>query len=126
MPWQYQQDTGKISGGDGFVAVGFSGNAVCKNLPNCQDLKDAGPIPRGRYYMDRVDDSKGPVTIHLLPSPGNEMFGRSAFDVHGDSIESPGNGSDGCICAPRNARDEMNAGIAGGDVVIDVVLSGQS
>ena len=37
----------------------------------------------------------------LIPSPTNEMFGRSEFLIHGDSLEHPGAASEGCIILPR-------------------------
>lgn len=40
----------------------------------------------------------------LTPAPGNTMYGRTDFWIHGDSIEHPGLASLGCLCLPHAAR----------------------
>ena len=49
-------------------------------------------------------DSHGPLVIPLFAMPENEMFGRSGFLIHGDSVEHPGNASEGCIIAAKVDR----------------------
>lgn len=46
----------------------------------------------------------GELAIPLTPDPANQMFGRSDFWCHGDSLTDPGNASKGCIVAPFLAR----------------------
>lgn len=50
-----------------------------------------GPLPQGTYFL-QLHESKA-NWIRLIPSAGNEMFGRTGFAIHGR-----GNiGSHGCI-----------------------------
>jgi hypothetical protein len=49
-------------------------------------------------------DHLGPVALPLTPDPGNEMFGRSAFFVHGDNAQMNHSASCGCIILPREVR----------------------
>lgn len=83
------------SGGD----CGRSPEAV--NNPRMQSLPFVGPIPEGLYIiMEPVDTiTHGPYFMPLSPDPGNLMWGRSAFGIHGDSIVNPGRkaASEGCI-----------------------------
>jgi hypothetical protein len=44
------------------------------------------------------------VVMRLTPDPTNEMFGRSAFLIHGDSIKAPGTASEGCIIQSNPVR----------------------
>ena len=54
-------------------------------------------------------DSKvhGPYALALMPDSMNEMFERSGFMIHGDSLVAPGTASEGCIIIPRDAREAM-------------------
>lgn len=92
-------------------AIGYAGAFGYSNKPQFQNLKYKGPLPCGLYSMGpAIDHSKlGPVAIPLQPSPENEMFDRGDFYIHGDNVINPGHGSDGCICAPRFARERLNA-----------------
>lgn len=102
MAWTYQQSTGFLISAEGtkLFPPGYAGRGQGKNNPEMQDTHDVGPLPQGRYTMtDMVPDAPhtGRFTIILEPDAGNEMFGRSLFRIHGDSIEEPGTASDGCI-----------------------------
>lgn len=66
-----------------------------------------GPIPRGTYSIGGYTASKGPLTITLTPSRDNIMFGRSAFRIHGDSRQHPGEASEGCIIVGRTSRQTI-------------------
>ena len=106
----YEQRTGAIRYDNGkLIGIGYSGHGLGKNNPLMQDVKNVGPIPRGRYKKGKVYDSEhtGPFTILLIPDLKNEMFGRSDFKMHGDSIENPGTASLGCIVAERETREEV-------------------
>jgi hypothetical protein len=106
--WSYKQSTGEVFDTTGApLAVGYSGaKPDGYNNPSMQNVANVGPTPRGQYAMlePRNDPKTGEYSIPLVPAPENEMFGRSDFLVHGDSIESPGNASEGCIVLPLSAR----------------------
>ena len=110
--WTFIQSTGAFLKPDGsLLAVGYSGNwdglpppkgpTDHRNRPADQRLKDLGPIPVGTYSIGRPYNDiggKGPVVMDLTPDPGNEMFGRNDFAIHGDrSSPRTGTASDGCI-----------------------------
>ena len=116
MSWQYQQSTGNLTDPDGnFIQQGYAGgncgkNPEGRNDPDAQQLHDIGPLPRGIYLIEApVEHTKlGPFALPLKPSMGNEMFGRSAFFMHGDLIEGPpGSASDGCIIMARETRERV-------------------
>lgn len=112
--WIYSQRSGEMLKPDGTrLAFGFAGHSAGLNCPEKQDQHGMGPLPAGDYTMTAwiEDDSKsnppghlGLCVIVLEPHPTNQMFGRSAFRIHGyKSVERSGlNGfltsSDGCIC----------------------------
>jgi hypothetical protein len=93
------------------AATGYSGaEPNGKNKPNMQEIPDVGPLPCGYYTITGppFDDPKhGPFVLRLVPDPTNQMFGRSGFLIHGDSIEHPGAASEGCIILPRNVRQRI-------------------
>lgn len=108
--WTYSQSTGRLTDSSGaLAAIGYSGNGEGKNDPLLQELRDTGPIPRGKWIITEVYDSErvGPFALKLEPAPGTKTFGRSAFRIHGDSIAHPGEASDGCIVVPRTARKRV-------------------
>ena len=107
--WTYQQSTGQLTDANGtLVATGYSGAPAGKNDPTKQDVVKVGPIPRGNYAIGDPFSSPthGPFAMHLTPDPANQMFGRDAFLMHGDSLEHPGGASEGCIIMPRPVREQ--------------------
>src|SRR5262249_31861890 len=77
----------------------------CQNNQNRAAVKNHGPIPIGSYTIGprRPSSSRRDLT----PSPGNTMFGRTAFQIHG--CRYPASCSEGCIAATTNQiRDEIN------------------
>jgi hypothetical protein len=105
--WTYQQSTGNLLDGEGrAVTTGYAGNGWGKNNPQAQDQHDVGPLPCGKYKIGEpyASPKTGAITMNLTPDPGNEMFGRAGFRIHGDSLEHPGNASDGCMCIERPYR----------------------
>lgn len=108
--WFYVQRTGRLQFDGAAVTFGYSGKGAGKNNPDMQHVKNVGPIPRGVYTIGKPYDSKlrGPFCLPLTPHPSNEMHGRSAFLVHGDSLKEPGEASHGCIIATRAARRKMH------------------
>jgi hypothetical protein len=109
----YEQSTGLWKAGDGRVlAECYSGYSTGKNNPGDQNKIGLGPIPQGKYTLGTPQHTKpgetsphGPYVIPLTPDPGNTMFGRGGFLVHGDSIQSPGTASHGCVIPLKGKVD---------------------
>lgn len=107
-PWLYVQSTGKLYRPDGsHCADCYSGHGSGINNPAMQTVENVGPIPVGLYVIGEVDDHKGPLTIHLVPDPLNDMHGRHRFLLHGDNHFMNHTASEGCIVAPPAARAEV-------------------
>lgn len=108
--WIYSQSAGSIAHGGGDVlASGYAGAGIGKNNPAAQHLHNVGPIPQGRYTIGAPigTPTHGPYVLPLTPDPGNTMFGRSEFLIHGDSASHPGKASEGCIILPRPTREAI-------------------
>ncbi|KYQ89456.1 hypothetical protein DLAC_10125 [Tieghemostelium lacteum] len=123
MTWTYSQTTGRISGvfqGKPYTAQGYSGRGIYKNVPEYQYVKNQGPIPQGTYTIGKphVSVKTGRYVMDLTPNPNNNMFGRSDFQIHGDSILDPGNASNGCIVLSHDARVTI---YTSGDLILTVV-----
>lgn len=119
--WTYKQSTGELFDAIGrTVGRGYSGAPEAKNDPSRQNEKWTGPIPRGEYLIGppRTTPTHGPYVLTLTPDAGNEMFGRSGFLIHGDSIRLPGTASEGCVILPRSLREAI---WDSGDHVLEVV-----
>ena len=123
MSWVYYQRSGKLYLNDSPIAAGYSGFGAGKNNPSAQEQVGVGPIPCGAYVIGDAlaeDPPHGPLVMRLSPYPETQTFGRSGFLVHGDSVESPGAASHGCIILPRPVRER----IAGWPDRLLMVLSG--
>lgn len=110
MSWTYEQSSGWLIDPSGKrLAQGYSGSGEGKNVTEMQDVPNVGPIPVGEYTIGsmRQTVNHGPDAMPLTPDPLNEMFGRSEFWIHGDSVHNPGTASEGCIIQPRFARDRI-------------------
>ena len=108
--WTYEQSSGKMFNLSGeFFSQGYSGSPEGKNNTLMQAVHNVGPIPLGSYTIEAPVDSKvhGPYALGLMPDSMNEMFGRSGFLMHGDSLVAPGSASEGCIIQPRAARETI-------------------
>lgn len=108
--WHYEQSTGHLyDAASKLLAVGYSGHGDGVNAPTLQDVHEVGPIPEGTYSIGEPEDTPehGPYVLRLTPAPENEMFGRSGFLMHGDSVVHPGMASQGCIIMPRFAREQV-------------------
>jgi hypothetical protein len=110
--WKYVQSTGELYKASGVLhSRGYSGRGTAKNDPTKQCVVDQGPIPRGDYTIGGAIDHPqlGPVALPLSPDAANNMCGRSAFYIHGDSASHPGQASDGCIImSPRSVREAID------------------
>lgn len=106
---EYKISTGEFNDGQETV-IGYSGNGPDKNNFGSIAIHDHGPIPPGMWYVGTAfDDAKhGPCVMRLTPASETETFGRSGFLIHGDSIEHPGEASNGCIILPRQTRERIN------------------
>lgn len=120
--WTYSQSTGEWRGVAGdLVAHGYSGCGDCKNRPDCQGVKNKGPIPRGRWQIIAEFDSPshGPFCLRLQPNDGTDTLGRDGFLIHGDSVKFPGEASQGCIILPRRIREYI---WQSGDIDLEVIV----
>lgn len=121
--YTYEQSTGKLysSISGGLVGTGYAGSGVGKNNPAMQHLHNVGPLPRGMYTIigpPRDTPLHGKYVLILIPDEGNEMYGRSGFLCHGDSIKEPGTASEGCMVQAHDTRVMM---WEGGDHRLQVV-----
>ncbi len=110
--WTYRVSDGSLFDDEQRrVAIGYSGRDVGKNKTEMERVKDVGPIPRGHYLIcePRDTDTHGPFVMPLEPDPANppQLFGRSGFLIHGDSVKAPGTASHGCIILSRPAREAI-------------------
>jgi hypothetical protein len=108
--WTYVQFNGQLlDAGGNLIAVGYSGSPAGKNQPEEQSIADVGPIPRGMYTIGPPHDTPehGPYVLSLTPAGTNQMFGRSGFLIHGDSVAHPGRASEGCIIMALKTRQQV-------------------
>lgn len=111
--WVYEQKTGMLYLNNVGKGRGYSGaKPDGYNNPDLQAVRYVGPIPVGLYAIGTPHDtdSHGPFVMPLTPDPATELFGRSGFLIHGDSISHPGFASMGCIILDRKTREKIWAG----------------
>jgi len=121
--WTFVQRTGALLSPDGSqLTVGYSGNwdgvrppggsNDHRNKPAEQSIKSKGPIPVGQYTIGVAFNDpggKGPLVMALAPDPGNQMFGRDGFLIHGDRAPPrSGTASDGCIILDHDSRQTIS------------------
>ena len=107
MSWIYEQSTGNLSLNTIFVGNGYSGHGTGLNTPSAQDQENVGPIPQGTYTIGpphNPPDHLGPLALPLVPDPGNTMFGRFGFFMHGDNQFANHTASDGCVIMSHDIR----------------------
>ncbi|SRR5579871_278144 len=108
--WTYSQKTGELNQDGTHVATGYSGAGPGKNNPEMEQVHNVGPIPKGDWTIVGPPASTathGPFVLHLEPAPTTQTFGRGGFLMHGDSVEHPGQASQGCIILPRTVREQV-------------------
>lgn len=118
--WIYSQSTGNLWDRRGvLVGSGYSGFNEGKNNPRLEAMSDIGPIPRGKWVISRVYNSKntGPYTLELLPSGHNALM-RTNFRIHGQTKENWGSASRGCIVLPPSIRTQI---WESGDKILTVI-----
>jgi hypothetical protein len=107
----FEQSTGKWFDPSGqHIATGYAGGNCGKNPeginnPAMQNVACIGPLPCGIYTKGTLvpESHLGRDAIQLIPDPNNEMFGRSDFYCHGDTVK-PHCASEGCITLPHDIR----------------------
>jgi len=108
--WTYAQKTGELQREGKHIATGYSGGGAGKNNPEMEKVHNAGPIPKGEWTIvgPPVDTrDHGPYVLTLQPVTNTKTFGREGFRMHGDSKESPGCASHGCVILPRTVREQV-------------------
>ena len=121
MAWIYEQSTGNLSLNTVFIGKGYSGIATGLNNPAAQDQPNIGPIPQGTYTIGPAHtppDHLGPLAMPLYPDPGNTMFGRFGFFMHGDNQLMNNTASNGCIIMSYDIRHQV---ATSNDTVLTVV-----
>lgn len=122
MSWIFKQSTGELSllfpsttpEGDNEiglmpVGIGYAGLGLDKDDPTKQNVVGQGPLPQGMYTIGGPIEGShlGPLAMPLIPDETNEMFGRSGFFIHGDSLQHPGQASHGCIVLSNAIREKI-------------------
>lgn len=105
MGWTYAQDTGRlVDPGLVFLGVGYSGYGVGRNNFLKQAERMIGPLPIGFYKIGKAyqHPKLGPICMNLVPFPETEMFGRSAFRIHGNNKTN--DASHGCVILGPDIR----------------------
>lgn len=106
--WTYNQLSGELRKDGILLGVGYSGHGIGKNNPALEADPGVGPIPCGLWSIcgppyDTL--THGPYVLRLEPDRQINVFGRAGFLIHGDSLEHPGQGSEGCIAlSPKQKR----------------------
>jgi hypothetical protein len=122
--WQFVQSTGELLHNWKHVTFGYSGSGIGKNAPTLQRVKNLGPIPCGTYQIGKPyhHPKLGECTMDLTPCEGTDVFQRSEFRIHGDSMVNPGTASHGCIILNRIIRTRISES---GDDLLRVVARSQ-
>lgn len=123
MSFVYSQSTGILTHEGIALGKGYSGHGDGINNAAMQSVHDIGPIPRGKYRIgpQQTHPKLGPVAMPLQPYPMNEMFGRSAFFIHGPHSNDKCDSSEGCIILDRKVRVEISTAQNLGDDTLQVV-----
>jgi hypothetical protein len=110
VSWTYKITSGALLNQNNIqVGLGYSGHGMGLNNPAMTNAPDVGPLPVGTYTIGRPmeDDHVGIFALPLTPDPSNQMFGRSAFFIHGDNPALNHTASDGCIILARAIRNDI-------------------
>ena len=92
------------------MATGYSGAGSGKNNPEMEGVHNVGRIPHGDWTVvgPPINTAEhGPYVLTLKPSADTPTFGREGFLLHGDSKESPGCASHGCVIMPKSVREQV-------------------
>ena len=88
---------------------GYAGAPGYVNDPFADYITRSGPLPRGIYTIEAPINSRntGRYALPLTPHSLNTMFGRNAFQIHGDNRRFNRSASEGCIILPLSVRQEI-------------------
>ena len=122
MPSQatYDQRTGRfiiygdVDGHEGqerivWEAQGYAGRGECQHNPDCDHKRSQAPLPVGRYGVRLVRHVRFRDPVFRLEQLEGPTYGRSGFLIHGDSANSPGKASQGCIVLRWSDRSAISA-----------------
>lgn len=112
MPWVYKVSVHKfyLNGVYQFDAE-YSGRPGYWNDSANESMNRRGPIPRGTYTIGPAFNHPHTraYTMRLTPFIENQMYGRDAFMIHGNSGAHPTLASDGCIILNLQGRIAINS-----------------
>lgn len=126
LDWVYHQGTGQLQhvdsqGNTTNVGQGYAGRGAGLDNSGMQNVPNVGPLPQGTYNIgSEQNNDNGHLrdSMRLMPSPDNQMFGRSGFLIHGPHAHDHLDSSNGCIVLVRPLRDRIGHS---GDHVLRVV-----
>jgi hypothetical protein len=105
--WVFHITSGIITHNSEFEGTAYSGTGAGRNSPAAETQHGVGPLPRGKWHIGPAHDHPrlGPCVMNLEPCEGTEVFGRSAFRIHGDNKAH--DASHGCIVAGPAIRRKI-------------------
>lgn len=108
--WTYSQSSGELHHDGELIATGYSGHGKGVNNPEMQAVPDVGPLPQGMYTISEASTHPrlGALSMHLMPDPNDEMYGRSGIYIHGDNSRLNHSASLGCIVLPHDVRQMLS------------------
>ncbi|MGE3298374.1 MAG: RHS repeat-associated core domain-containing protein, partial [Porticoccaceae bacterium] len=115
LDWRFNQATGELTHNGVLVGNGYAGHGTGVNNPTQQSVNSVGPLPRGTYDIGpqklNITNSgvRLPASMRLTPDPGNEMFNRAGFIIHGDNQAGNQTAWQGCPIFSRAIRDQIGA-----------------
>ncbi len=111
--WIYSQSTGRLTyvdsnGNSAFVGTGYAGYGPGLNNPAMQNVPFIGPLPQGLYTIGpQQDNGNRSQSMVLTPNPGNQMFDRWGFLIHGPHKDDQHDSSNGCPVFKKSIRDQI-------------------
>jgi RHS repeat-associated protein len=114
LEWSLDSSTGHLAHSDNSTGVvtdygyGYAGHGYGVNNPSMQSEHNVGPLPVGTYLIGpQRDHGKLKASMRLTPLPQNNMYGRSAFLIHGPHQNDDRDSSNGCPIFPPNVRNAI-------------------
>jgi len=98
-----------------YAATGYAGIGAGLNNPAMQNVDSTGPLLQGGYTIQAQQDNvtaggRGhglPASMRLTPNPGNQMYGRAGFLIHGPHANDHHDSSNGCPILAKSVRDKI-------------------